>query len=140
MSPFDNSKHLITSGLQTSHEVGSAQRISELRDQLANAIEQRESLIPSLSGHAFRVGLAQTLQDLAFDDLVLLERLSGVALIDRLVAMQATHGGDFNVEQANLLGAFTEVAISQEDCWGIEGTSGSDLSLSALVDGGAQHE
>lgn len=134
MSPFDNSSLMNTSGALPAIDVGSAQLLRELRDQLAHAIEQRESKTPSLSGHAFRVGLVQTLQDLAFDDLILLEQLSGVALIDRLIAMRATHGGEFSLEQAHLLGAFEESAISQEDCWGLEDASESDPSKSVALD------
>lgn len=119
MSPFDRLTPVAQEAGVFMDSLGRNKDDSVMRavaDRLAAAIEQREATQPSANPHDFRVALANTLTDLALEDLTRLEQLSGVALLQRLSALHAMEHGEVSQEQAQWLGAFEEHAIDQTDC------------------------
>lgn len=103
--------------------------------RLAQAIEQSEAAHPSADSHEFNALLADTLTDLALQDVLELEQLSGVDFLQRLSALQALGQGEVTAKQAQWLGAFEERAIGLSDC---DEARGLELHLNSEQQTGGQ--
>lgn len=90
--------------------------VQSVTRRLAQAIAQSEAAHPSSNSEEFGALLANTLADLALQDLLELEQLSGIDLLQRLSALQALDQGEVTSKQAQWLGAFEERAIDLSDC------------------------
>jgi hypothetical protein len=109
MSPFEDKSTGATDGAWR------VQVHAAATQKLAQALAAQEAIRPATNALEFQHNLSQVIERLAYEELALIENMTGMDLLEKLAAAQAGEAIDFTPAQAQSLGAFEEDAIGDDD-------------------------
>jgi PleD family two-component response regulator len=98
---------------QTEHE-WRAQVHASATQKLAQALAAQQAVRPSSSTAEFQQNLSQVIQQLAHEEMVLIESMTGMDLLDKLQAAESGQTVLFTSDQAQQAGAFVEDALDDQ--------------------------
>lgn len=82
--------------------------------KLAQALAAQQAVRPASSAAEFQRDLSQVIQQLAHEEMVLIETMTGVDLLEKLSAAQNGQPVGFTAAQARQAGAFVEDALDDQ--------------------------
>lgn len=109
MSPFEDKSEVAGGAAWREQAHASATQ------KLAQALAEQEAIRPATNALEFQLNLSEVIKKLASEELTLIENMTGMDLVKRLVAAQTGQTAEFTAAQAQQLGAFVEDAIGDDD-------------------------
>jgi hypothetical protein len=109
MSPFED-KSEVADGAEWREQAHAS-----ATQKLAQALAEQEAIRPATNALEFQLNLSAVIKKLADEEVALIEKMTGMDLVRRLVAAQTDQTVEFTAAQAQQLGAFVEDAIGDGD-------------------------
>jgi hypothetical protein len=111
MSPFEDKY----SGGGATDAAWRAQVQATATQKLAQALAEQQTIRPATNALEFQRNLSHVIEQLAHEELTLIENMTGMDLLEKLAAAQSGEPVEFTPAQAEQLGAFKEDAIGDDD-------------------------
>ena len=92
-----------------------AQVLASATQKLAKALAAQQAIRPAANALEFQRNLSQVIEQLAHEELALIENMTSLDLLKKLAAAQSGEPVEFTPAQAEQLGAFEEDAIGDDD-------------------------
>ena len=92
-----------------------AQVHTSATQKLAQALAAQQAIRPAANALEFQRNLSHVIEQLALEELTLIENMTGLDLLEKLAAAQSGEPVEFTPAQAEQLGAFKEDAIGDDD-------------------------